>query len=140
MKPIILLAVAVLALSGCAAAPAPKPAAPKTIPMAGTVVLEWMPVNSAYWWNDANTECHGAGDYASVQTGSDVIVADASGKTVQMGELGVPVLDDMICTYPFKMKVPAGSAFYKVSIAGKEVTVRKGELGKVTLTMGGVND
>lgn len=126
----------IMLLAGCASAPqASKPIPQVTI--AGIVTLNWSPVNSPFWWADDGSTCHGQGKYAAVVEGGQVEIGDASGKTLQLGKLGVAKYDGtaITCTYPFKFKAPA-SSFYSVIVNGQTSKVSKADIGNISITFG----
>lgn len=130
---VLLIAGAATGVAGCASAP-PKP---PSVTLSGKMVLEWDPVDSPFNWSADGSKCWGVGEYASVKTGANVTVKDAVGKIVQLVPLSTPNYnpDTVACVYPFHMKVPGGSKFYTVTVAGKSATVRASQMGDVVLTV-----
>jgi len=62
--------------------------------------------------------CYGTGGYSDLRPGAQVVVADADGKTLAIGELGVGSGAAVACVLPFTVTgVPAGKKFYGVSVS-----------------------
>lgn len=61
--------------------------------------------------------CFGEGDYADVNEGAQVVVTDAAGATVGVGELDFGVHREEGCVFGFSLAVPAGQEFYGLEVA-----------------------
>jgi len=64
--------------------------------------------------------CEGTGGYDDLAPGAQVVLTDASNRTLAIGSVGYgtgSVLGDKTCTLPFEVdKVPAGKKFYGLQI------------------------
>lgn len=68
--------------------------------------------------------CAVGGGYADIRAGAQVVVTDASGRTLALGELGdgklrLPDLDvwgTRSCVFPFSVQVPGGHDFYGIEV------------------------
>ncbi len=104
LPPALLLA---LALTGCGASP---------IEVKGTITMKTN-LNSVM---AVNGECVTAGGFTDIQPGAQVVVTDATSKTLAIGSLdfGKPSADNRSCEWAFVVKdVPAGHDFYGVEVA-----------------------
>jgi hypothetical protein len=140
-----------LALTGCGnQKPAPAAAPPSPTPAAFTVsgvlnIQQW-PVG----WQ-IGADCQGAAlstrGYPDLVTGAQVVVTDAGGKTIAVGQLeGGSVATDPATGEPFKVcgmrftvpRVPKGQGFYGLEVAHRgRVQFDEAKMSdKVTLTVG----
>lgn len=93
--------------------PAVSSAAPLTV--TGQVILK--PTFDSITSGEGAT-CSGAGEYADIVQGAQVVVTDAAGTTVGVGQLEVGLLLEPGCTFPFKVPgVAGGGQFYGVQVA-----------------------
>ncbi|GAB3389135.1 hypothetical protein GCM10027568_10970 [Humibacter soli] len=140
-----------LTLSGCIPlAPKPKPT-PKPLEAVGTVSV---PMNATDLLNGTYTNAQGAacgaGDgYDDISSDAQVVVTDASGKTVGVGVLQPGTLEpgpqgtafDARCSFAFDiLKIPAGSKYYGVHVGNQNrgtVQYTKDQLKDIQLTIGG---
>ncbi|WP_433414978.1 hypothetical protein ACQP1V_36125 [Microtetraspora malaysiensis] len=112
--PLLALAVA----AGCSSAP-PKPA---DISISGTLSVH----GGQSWNNIEGEECSmfEAG-YSDIRQGAQVVVTDATGKTLALGTLGAgkrhlpegaaPVARR--CAFPFTVQAPGGQDFYGIEVS-----------------------
>jgi len=140
-KLLIVPLLAILALTGCSAAtgqPTPKPthAKPATFLATGSLTL----IGGALEIANLDSGCQGSDHYSDLVPGAQVTIADASGKTVGVGELDAGSTTSDGCALPFDVSnVPVGSKFYKVSVAhrdGVQFTAKEMRAG-ITLSIGG---
>ncbi|MFD9949845.1 hypothetical protein ACFWYW_55750 [Nonomuraea sp. NPDC059023] len=67
-----------------------------------------------------NLRCTGIGTYADVVEGAQVVVSDATGRTIGVGRLQFGLLAEAGCTFPFEVAgVPGDEPFYGVQIANR---------------------
>ncbi|MCP2327604.1 hypothetical protein HDA40_006111 [Hamadaea flava] len=93
-----------------------SPAAPTAFMLAGTMVLS----PSEFGWTRDPWNCWGRGGYDDIREGTQVVVTDADGKTVAVGQLGKgePKAESTRCEFVFLIAaVPEGSQFYAVEVA-----------------------
>lgn len=66
-----------------------------------------------------NNGCEGTGGYSDITSGATVVVADAAGKTLALGDLLVSKLaDSSTCIFGFTVDgVPAGKKFYGIEVS-----------------------
>lgn len=82
--------------------------------------------------------CAGDGGYSDIRAGAQVVVSDAAGTTVAVGHLGDGSWIGAHCELPFSVDVPAGSDFYGLQVASRNVVQYKaGQLNSpVVLSIG----
>lgn len=116
-----------------AAASSPSPG-PATFQIFGNIQLE----PGQFYWNDTPTEtCWGGGGYNDLKVGGPVVVTDAAGKTVGVGQIDSSRPQTDInkvaegCLLMFSVKgVTDGSAFYGVAVGHRAaVQFPRAELG-----------
>ena len=97
---------------------------------------------------DAQGDCQGEAGFNDITAGAQVVVSDATGKTVALGSLAGGMYDknatgiDIPCTFPFTVTgVPSGQSFYGVEIEhrGKQQYTAAQLASPVTLTLGTAN-
>lgn len=117
-------AASVVLLSGCAQAPKP-------FTVHGTISVPG-------GFNDNTLECTPDDGYGDISQGAQVVVEDATSKTVGVASLGTPTSALGVCVFKFTVRVPPGSAFYKVTTGtrgGVQYTQAQLEHG-IALTLG----
>jgi hypothetical protein len=68
--------------------------------------------------NNVDDPCNSAGGYADIATGAEIVVANGSGQTLALGELGEGIPQVGGCVYNFTVKnVPGGKKFYGVEVS-----------------------
>lgn len=66
---------------------------------------------------EGGTTCTALDGYDDISAGTQVVVSDASGDTVAVGQLDAGKATSEACAFAFKIDdVPAGSKFYKVEV------------------------
>jgi hypothetical protein len=140
---------AALALTGCAAA-APHPTPKPKLSASGSISV---PIDASALMTGAtdNTEgspCTSTAGYDDIAGGTQVVITDATGKTVAVGvhESGAlkagpdATAFDARCDFPFTVTgIPAGSKFYGVHIGNTNRGVqqeRPDQLKSIALTIG----
>lgn len=97
------------------------PFAPQPFSVSGFLTLE----SGGFIWSSATDVCSGKDGYDDIHAGTQVVVSDASGTTIAIGELGTGLArrdPDNIsrateCRFPFKVTgVPGGHEFYGLAI------------------------
>lgn len=132
-KPLIggaAVALATLALTACATTPAAKPTpTPKPFSATGTITVP-MDISASLPLQDGKptigNPCIPKAGYSDISDGAQVVVANASGETVAVGELGEGGLQNgpsgtaffqSVCEYPLTVSdIPVGSKFYSVHV------------------------
>lgn len=87
----------------------------------------------------AGGECYGTSGYDDMIGGAQVLVRDADGKSVAVGELAGGVKEDRVtCRFPFTVDdVPSGSVVYSVEVAHRgEVSFTEADADDVSLSLG----
>lgn len=99
---------------------ATTPAPARTFVATGRLTLQDM--------DTVRANCRGQGGYSDIQTGTQVIVYDASGKQLAVGQLGLGAAADAFdCIYPFVVTgVPVGD--------GGPYSVEVSHRGKIAFT------
>jgi hypothetical protein len=141
---IVLLAVVVVLLvsdrgpSDAAAANDPAEAAPDTFTASGELQL----IGSV---GGDKTDCYGEDGFDDLQTGTQVVIRDASGDTVAIGELGIGTIPQkfrmgsltIACSWTFAVEdVPSGSTAYSVEVSHRgEVAFKESEANNLGLSL-----
>lgn len=88
-------------------------------------------------WVD--TACDGAGGYADIDSGAQVVISDDAGRTLAITRLGDGVKKDGGCRFPIvPVAVPAGRGFYGVEVTHRGVVkFPEARLSDAELTIGG---
>ncbi len=87
----------------------------QTITVRGTVTL----IDDKMSFRNGN--CVGRGGYDDIYAGAQVVVSDASGKTVGLGELEGGTPSNGNCVFSFAVKdVPRGIDFYGVTVGNRK--------------------
>lgn len=84
-------------------------------------------------------ECFGSGGYDDMAAGTQVVIRDADGKTVAVGELGPGTPESSVtCVFTFNVRdVPAGSNIYSVEISHRgEISFSPDEAENLELSLG----
>ncbi|WP_434315822.1 hypothetical protein [Leifsonia sp. P73] len=134
---------AALSLTACSGG---SPAAAHSLSAAGTVSV---PVAIVFSQTDGSVDepCTAGDGYTDINSGAQVVITDASGKTIGVGTLGDGTHDATPdsttadrCLFPFAVKgLPAGSKFYGVHVGNQNRGVlqfRSSELKNIQLTIG----
>ena len=145
------LAVAVILLAGCSsvATPAAKPT-PKALRAVGVVTapMDYMDLMTGKYKNAQGAPCASGADYSDIKAGAQVVVTDASSKTIGIGTLGDGVLQpgpkatafDALCAFAFDVPgISAGSKFYGIHAGspGRDVVqVPAAGISNVKVTIG----
>lgn len=118
-KLLIIPTLAVLALTGCSAAAAhpahTTPKKPTTFLVNGSITL-----NGESSFLALDSGCQGTEGYDDITAGAQVVIADASGKTLGIGQLdaGSVTGDGSGCALPFAINhIPIGPKFYQVTVS-----------------------
>lgn len=127
--------VALLAVAGCSssadgAEQTPSPTGPKSGIVEGVLAVEadWS-ANVQGGNTTIDGPCVVETGYDDQREGAQVVVADAAGKTIALGELkseGLQIVDgstDMLdtwCGFSFRLDVPKGEDFYSVAIGSRD--------------------
>lgn len=120
MRSLIGLAAAFV-LAGCSSVPAPvSEPVPEPFSVTGKMTVTGTgPLD--YWTGGQGSACQNGGGYGDINLGTQVVVSDASGKTLALGRLGPGTVSDAAgrsCSFPFVVSgVPAGHEFYGIEIA-----------------------
>jgi len=127
-------------------------AAPTTLTVSGSLALrgriDFIGTGNGDILIDAQGNCQGEGGFNDIKAGAQVVVSDASGKTLALGSLAPGMYDtnatgiDIPCTFPFTVTgVPSGQSFYGVEIEhrGKQQYTAAQLASPVTLTLGTAN-
>mgnify|MGYP001562051118 CR=1 FL=1 len=113
-------------------AASPKPIAPTSIFVSGTLSLH-------QGLGGRGVECTGHGGYDDISAGAQVIVTDAASKTVAVGELDPGARDgEGVCVFPFSLMVPTGETIYGIEVSHRgRVQYQAGQLKQpLSLTLG----
>lgn len=117
--------------------PASTKAAVAMVKVSGTMSLI---DPSGYYTDGAGNNgdgCFGTGGYNDIVQGAGVVVSDDAGNTLALTALGLGVIDDSGCTFPFSTKVPGGERFYGVTVTHRgTIKESESELGSIALTLG----
>lgn len=85
--------------------------------------------------------CAGEGGYSDMRGGARVVVSDAAGKTLALGSLSTGRPGQLIteCVFSFKVDVPRGHDFYRVTIGDRDPMEYAAEdlMKPLDLTLGG---
>jgi hypothetical protein len=101
--------------SQAAASRASTPQAlPSLFSATGMVILEFTPDSVQLGDHPA---CSGKGEYADIGQGTQVVVSDATGKTIGLGKLGTGVHQERGCVFRFAITVPPGGQFYGIEVS-----------------------
>jgi hypothetical protein len=139
MVPLVTIA-SVLLLAGCSS-PTPK-STPKPLQAAGTITV---PINIEDALNgtvEMGSPCIAEDGYDDITDGAQVIITNASGKTVGVGSLepGTVSSTGSKCQFEFTVNgIPAGSKFYGIHIGNQNRGVIQepaDQIGNVQLTLG----
>jgi len=121
MKRIAISCISLLLLAGCSSAPASF-ITHGTMTLSSPVNLDGYSTSIRGGANAANTTgetCFGDGGFDDLVAGSQVKIADASGKTLALGKLDPGKYDATYgtCTFAFNVAgTPAGLSFYGVTV------------------------
>ncbi len=85
--------------------------APADLTITGEVLLHDTRINTT------GNSCRGSGGYDDLREGAQVVVTDATGKSIGIGTLGTGVSNTNICTWEFSVTVPAGGGIYGVEVS-----------------------
>lgn len=116
--------------------PAAAPSTESTVLVAGT--LDLMDAYS----DGTGTACSGSGGYSDIADGAQVVVTDASGKTIGVGSLVSGVSTDLVgnigtCEFTFAVRVPSGVGPYAVEVTHRgKISFTEADAGDVKLTLG----
>lgn len=121
-----------------------KPKAPKaarTVVVKGTFTLTDPTgfTDDVAGGNDAAGDlCSGGVGYGDINSGTEVVISDDAGRTLQITSLGQGSIDaDGGCAFPFSTTVPSGLKFYGITVSHRgTVKESEAELGSVALTLG----
>lgn len=83
--------------------------------------------------------CAGKGGYDDIRVGAAVLIKNADGKRVALGELGTGEPGEYsTCSLPFAIKgVPSGAGPYSVEVSHRgEVPFNEGDAKSIALTLG----
>ena len=114
---------ATVAMAGCSSAASSDA---KTFTATGTVVISldsdqiFEPVEELGQMPVPKTKCEGQGQHADLTAGAQVLVRDARGKLLGVGELGAGVVnvEESSCSFALTVaKVPKEKSFYTLEVA-----------------------
>jgi hypothetical protein len=114
LNPITWIAAAVVIAAAIAIPVAVGLSASKSFTLIGTMAI----IGTENVKNDDGS-CYGGSGYDDIDTGTQVVVSDSSGKTVAIGKLGKSVMKaaNLECVWKFVVNgVPTGQRFYKVEV------------------------
>lgn len=112
---------------------APVAPAAKTVSADGTLALVTTSLGSSA------DGCYGTGGYSDIHRGTQVVISDASGKTVALGALsGGGRGGATRCEFSFHVDgIPKGEAFYKVEVSHRGgIQYTESQLASLALTLG----
>lgn len=121
-----------LALTGCGGSD--EPAKPKTFTAAGTFTLKQITLGSAEGYS-----CSGRDGFADIRVGTQVVVRDAAGKKVGIGELEDGRQNATgWCELPFTVTgIPISDGVYSVEVSKRgEIAFKRADAKKLELTLG----
>jgi hypothetical protein len=111
---------------------------PSTFKVQGTLTLTYMQSGSETGFSPG-ADCQSNLDYTDVRAGAQVVVRDADGKDVGLGQLGSGKFDNASsCLVPFEVDdVPTGSNIYSVEVAHRgEVKFNRSDAAHLSITLG----
>lgn len=124
-----------VALTACGSSSGPTVApAPKTFTVKGHLTLTSGNLDGGY-----GDGCLGSDGFDDIESGAQVVVKDASGKSVAIGALGDGVKSQkVVCTFPFTVpNVPAGDNVYSIEVTHRGgISFTPDKAGDVDLTLG----
>lgn len=153
MKKVIALAGAVVLLAGCggsnespkgAGEPVEAESEAASITVSGALTLREFPGRGA-GYADRETKgalCWGSGGYSDISSGALVVIRDATGAQVGLGELGSgrSTTDDLLpyCEFPFEVEgIPSGEGMLTVEVGRRgQVPFSRDEADRVQVGIG----
>lgn len=129
--------------------PDAEPAPEGAFMIAGTVLVSGSSSNLAF--GNSVAECRGKAGYEDLHEGAKVVVADSTGKTIAIGQLGTgksetvggsssgSVVRLVACRFPIEVRdVPDGGKFYRVTVThrGAQEYTRDQLREPISLTLG----
>lgn len=107
---------------------------PDTFTVEGTVTLTDSGVEHS------GQECYGTGGYNDMVPGTQVVIRDADGTSVAVGDLGPGTVGDynVVCEFDFTVEdVPSGSSVYSVEVSHRgEISFKEAQAQDLALTLG----
>jgi hypothetical protein len=111
---------------------------PTSFTVKGTLTLTYMQSGSETGFSPS-ADCQANLDNTDVRAGAQVVVRNADGKDVGLGQLGAGKFDNgSSCLVPFEIDdVPTGSDIYSVEVAHRgEVKFSRADAGHLSITLG----
>lgn len=128
------VAAAMVLFAGCGSSAPAKPAAAKTFTAAGTVRL----IDSGVEGGAHN--CYGTGGYSDMEKGAQVVVRDAAGTSIAVGQLGGGAKSQgVICDFAFSVpNIPIKSGgIYSVEVSHRgQVSFNQSQAATLSLSLG----